>query len=144
MVAAYADFTHCSLGYYIHSCPKMRYKAQFSPSYLACPQTHVWVPMEQCRRLLDQCKYDRFVEAEENADNTPTTHGDERKTILQFAFCEAVASALPEGGFAVEGNAIVTTLAEAECVVCERDRQLIHEWTRLVINTGTMRISCAI
>ncbi|KAL5965442.1 Arginyl-tRNA--protein transferase 1 [Taenia solium] len=60
------------LGYYIHFCTKMLYKAHFSPSYLACPQTHVWVSIERCRRLLDQCQNNRFVE--KNPENTPTTH----------------------------------------------------------------------
>ena len=31
------------MGYYIHSCGKMRYKADFSPSELRCPVTGVWV-----------------------------------------------------------------------------------------------------
>ncbi|KAI8847274.1 arginine-tRNA-protein transferase [Chytridium lagenaria] len=31
------------LGYYIHSCPKMRYKGQYRPSDLACPLTYQWV-----------------------------------------------------------------------------------------------------
>jgi arginine-tRNA-protein transferase len=31
------------LGYYIHSCPKMVYKADYAPSELLCPQRQVWV-----------------------------------------------------------------------------------------------------
>ncbi|KAG5831385.1 hypothetical protein ANANG_G00303190 [Anguilla anguilla] len=36
------------LGFYIHSCPKMRYKGQYRPSDLLCPETYAWVPIEQC------------------------------------------------------------------------------------------------
>jgi len=32
------DFTLLQ-GFYIHSCPKMRYKGQYAPSYLADPVT---------------------------------------------------------------------------------------------------------
>lgn len=36
------------MGYYIHTCPKMRYKARISPSYLLCPETYTWHPISQC------------------------------------------------------------------------------------------------
>lgn len=140
IVPAYADFTQYYMGYYIHSCSKMRYKAQFSPSYLAYPETHAWIPIEKCKHLLDQCKYDRFA-GEENAENISATHTD-NNTRLQLPFSWTLASLLPKGGFAVEGNAIVTTLAEAEGVVSRRGLQLVREWARLVNNTGTMCISC--
>ena len=49
------------MGYYIHSCKKMRYKGQFSPSYLACPEVYHFIPLELCVPLLDQTKYARLV-----------------------------------------------------------------------------------
>lgn len=30
------------MGFYIHSCPKMRYKGKLSASYLLCPETYNW------------------------------------------------------------------------------------------------------
>ncbi|XP_066549923.1 arginyl-tRNA--protein transferase 1 isoform X5 [Amia ocellicauda] len=48
------------LGFYIHSCPKMRYKGQYRPSALLCPETFVWVPIERCLPILDQRRYSRF------------------------------------------------------------------------------------
>ncbi|KAH8301505.1 hypothetical protein KR059_004827 [Drosophila kikkawai] len=30
------------MGFYIHSCPKMRYKGKLSASYLLCPETYEW------------------------------------------------------------------------------------------------------
>uniref|UniRef100_A0A3Q0R6W3 Arginyl-tRNA--protein transferase 1 n=1 Tax=Amphilophus citrinellus TaxID=61819 RepID=A0A3Q0R6W3_AMPCI len=47
------------LGFYIHSCPKMRYKGQYQPSDLLCPETYVWVPIERCIPLLDNSRYAR-------------------------------------------------------------------------------------
>jgi arginine-tRNA-protein transferase len=40
------------LGYYIESCPKMRYKIEYKPSELLCPVTFRWVDAEQGRQLL--------------------------------------------------------------------------------------------
>ncbi|XP_006111467.2 arginyl-tRNA--protein transferase 1 isoform X2 [Pelodiscus sinensis] len=48
------------MGFYIHSCPKMRYKGQYRPSDLLCPETYVWVPIEQCLPTLEHSKYCRF------------------------------------------------------------------------------------
>jgi len=45
------------MGYYIHSCPKMRYKAKYQPSWLLCPKTFQWVPVRQSMPLLDRSKY---------------------------------------------------------------------------------------
>lgn len=49
------------LGYYVHSCPKVRYKSSFKPSYLLCPVTLQWVPMEDAEKVLDTKKYGRFA-----------------------------------------------------------------------------------
>ncbi|ORX48962.1 hypothetical protein BCR36DRAFT_584079 [Piromyces finnis] len=44
------------LGFYIHSCPKMAYKAQYSPSDLLDPDTYYWVPIEHCIKLFEEKK----------------------------------------------------------------------------------------
>ncbi|KZV23817.1 arginyl-tRNA--protein transferase 1 [Dorcoceras hygrometricum] len=45
------------LGYYIHSCSKMRYKASYRPSELLCPLRYQWVPYDVVKPLLDRRKY---------------------------------------------------------------------------------------
>ncbi|XP_062851047.1 arginyl-tRNA--protein transferase 1 isoform X2 [Trichomycterus rosablanca] len=45
------------LGFYIHSCPKMRYKGQYLPSELLCPETYMWVPIERCIPHLETSAY---------------------------------------------------------------------------------------
>ncbi|KAJ0100875.1 hypothetical protein Patl1_06588 [Pistacia atlantica] len=45
------------LGYYIHSCRKMRYKAAYCPSELLCPLRYQWVPYDIARPLLDKRPY---------------------------------------------------------------------------------------
>ncbi|XP_068315890.1 arginyl-tRNA--protein transferase 2-like isoform X1 [Pyrus communis] len=54
---------HCStlqyyyLGYYIHSCSKMRYKAAYCPSELLCPLRYQWIPFHIAKPLLDKKRY---------------------------------------------------------------------------------------
>ncbi|XP_063243298.1 arginyl-tRNA--protein transferase 1 isoform X2 [Bacillus rossius redtenbacheri] len=50
------------MGFYIHSCVKMRYKANYRPSFLLCPETYRWIPVERCLPLLDVSKYSRLCE----------------------------------------------------------------------------------
>ncbi|XP_053088536.1 arginyl-tRNA--protein transferase 1 isoform X6 [Pangasianodon hypophthalmus] len=50
------------LGFYIHSCPKMRYKGQYQPSDLLCPETYTWVAIEKCVPRLDASAYARLNE----------------------------------------------------------------------------------
>ncbi|XP_071734410.1 arginyl-tRNA--protein transferase 1-like [Rutidosis leptorrhynchoides] len=45
------------LGYYIHSCNKMRYKAAYHPSELLCPLRYQWVSFDIAKKLLDLKPY---------------------------------------------------------------------------------------
>jgi len=42
------------LGFYIHSCPKMKYKAEYGPSELLCPVGGSWVDFEVARRRMEE------------------------------------------------------------------------------------------
>ncbi|XP_017035721.1 arginyl-tRNA--protein transferase 1 isoform X2 [Drosophila kikkawai] len=49
------------MGFYIHSCPKMRYKGKLSASYLLCPETYEWFLLtDAIRSKLDEQKYHRL------------------------------------------------------------------------------------
>uniref|UniRef100_A0A1A9W0X3 Arginyl-tRNA--protein transferase 1 n=1 Tax=Glossina brevipalpis TaxID=37001 RepID=A0A1A9W0X3_9MUSC len=49
------------MGFYIHSCPKMRYKGKLCPSYLLCPETFTWhLLTDEIRSKLNAQKYQRF------------------------------------------------------------------------------------
>uniref|UniRef100_A0A9J7WWF9 Arginyl-tRNA--protein transferase 1 n=1 Tax=Cyprinus carpio carpio TaxID=630221 RepID=A0A9J7WWF9_CYPCA len=56
------------LGFYVHSCPKMRYKGQYRPSDLLCPETYTWVPIERCIPRLDISAYSRLNENAQAGD----------------------------------------------------------------------------
>lgn len=49
------------MGFYIHSCPKMRYKGKLVPSYLLCPEAYTWHLLDDAiRNRLEANKYQRF------------------------------------------------------------------------------------
>lgn len=39
------------MGFYIHSCPKMRYKGKLQPSFLLCPEVYTWHPLNDGKFL---------------------------------------------------------------------------------------------
>ncbi|RYH29995.1 hypothetical protein EON65_06655 [archaeon] len=50
-------FEYYYMGYYIHSCEKMRYKGEYAPSELLCPTTSTWHPLDEVKPLLDRFKF---------------------------------------------------------------------------------------
>lgn len=69
------------MGFYIHSCPKMRYKGKYKPSYLLCPETYEWIPIELATPKLDRAKYSRLtdnpsaVDVNGRVDTNKVRHG---------------------------------------------------------------------
>ncbi|KAL4709062.1 hypothetical protein ACJJTC_005923 [Scirpophaga incertulas] len=48
------------MGFYIHTCKKMRYKGHFYPSDLLCPETYKWFPLSDCIPKLEVSPYSRL------------------------------------------------------------------------------------
>lgn len=46
------------MGFYIHSCHKMRYKADYHPSDLLCPERLTWIPFEHVKAALNVSRLD--------------------------------------------------------------------------------------
>ena len=40
-------------------------QGQYSPSYILCPETYNWIPIEQCRPKIALAKYSRLDDTEE-------------------------------------------------------------------------------
>ncbi|KAG9128339.1 Arginyl-tRNA--protein transferase 1 [Ceratobasidium sp. 392] len=71
------------MGFYIHSCPKMKYKGEYDPSYLLDPESYTWHPLKDCIPLLNEHRYITFNEAKMDQDKL--SHAD-------MAQMQAVAS----------------------------------------------------
>ena len=57
------------LGFYIHTCPKMRYKGQYKPSWLLCPESYTWQTIAECLPKLDRIKYLKLCETSDEDED---------------------------------------------------------------------------
>eukprot|EP00127_Corallochytrium_limacisporum_P007449 Clim_evm52s251 gene=Clim_evmTU52s251 len=62
------------MGYYIHRCPKMRYKGLFEPSQLLCPVTYQWVMYEKVKPLLDKYTFCCFADPDNTDQHLEAAH----------------------------------------------------------------------
>ncbi|KAI6106238.1 arginine-tRNA-protein transferase [Pisolithus croceorrhizus] len=67
--AGVPSMTALYMGYYIHTCAKMRYKGDYSPSYLADPEDYTLHPLESCIPLLDRYHYATFTQPEHSLES---------------------------------------------------------------------------
>ncbi|KAG2413432.1 hypothetical protein HFD88_002621 [Aspergillus terreus] len=77
-LAIEGDYQYYYMGYYIHSCQKMRYKANFKPQYILDPESYTWDPLDgELSSKLDQRSYvslsrdRRIADGTESPDDTP-------------------------------------------------------------------------
>ncbi|CAF3705709.1 unnamed protein product [Adineta steineri] len=73
------DLKYYYLGFYVHTCVKMRYKGQYKPSFLLCPETYTWHPIEKCIPLLNAHKYARFETDPTKVDQDEETNIEQLK-----------------------------------------------------------------
>ena len=93
-------FLYYCMGYYVHECQKMCYKGQYYPSYLLCPESYQFIPIETCRPKLDASRYARL-----NDETTPpedvTTWLDRslvlsERTIMPYAIYKSLVGTKEE------------------------------------------------
>ncbi|KAF8341479.1 arginine-tRNA-protein transferase [Cantharellus anzutake] len=60
------------MGFYIHTCPKMRYKGEYQSSYLLDPETYVWHPITNCVPELEKHPYVSFSDPSRFRDAPPS------------------------------------------------------------------------
>ncbi|XP_052903165.1 arginyl-tRNA--protein transferase 1 isoform X3 [Anopheles moucheti] len=71
------------MGFYIHSCPKMRYKSNLQPSYLLCPEAYTWHLLDKTvLAKLDAHKYSRLNDDVGALDANKTTEQDLKDVLL--------------------------------------------------------------
>jgi len=73
-----SEFKYYYMGFYIHTCQKMKYKAAYKPSDLLCDKTFEWVPVERCLPKLDKTKYCKF------SDKDPSPKPPVEKILAQL------------------------------------------------------------
>ncbi|KAL6705545.1 Arginyl-tRNA--protein transferase 1 [Coniothyrium glycines] len=78
-LALEGGYEYYYMGYYIHTCTKMKYKGDYKTQSVLDPETYTWDPLEgELRNLLDQNSYvsmsreRRKVRTDEGAEGTTT------------------------------------------------------------------------
>uniref|UniRef100_A0A182W893 Arginyl-tRNA--protein transferase 1 n=1 Tax=Anopheles minimus TaxID=112268 RepID=A0A182W893_9DIPT len=85
------------MGFYIHSCPKMRYKSNLQPSYLLCPEAYTWHVLDKTVLMkLDANKYSRLNGDVEAQDANNTTEQDLKDVLLLVGRCYTTYAAYLE------------------------------------------------
>ena len=54
----------------------MRYKAQYHPSWLVCPVSYAWTPVDKCKPLLDRNKFCKLNESAAVANEAAVVNVD--------------------------------------------------------------------
>ena len=65
-----------------HCYSTIRYKGQYRPSFLVCPETYSWQPIEYCRPILDLSKYSRLDPDVAAVDNNKLATLDNVKVLF--------------------------------------------------------------
>ncbi|XP_050094260.1 arginyl-tRNA--protein transferase 1 isoform X2 [Anopheles aquasalis] len=93
------SLTNYYMGFYIHSCPKMRYKGNLQPSYLLCPEVYSWHCLDATvKSKLDASKYSRLNNDPEARDaNQPTEQDLSDVLLLRNRKCVRYSQCLANG-----------------------------------------------
>ncbi|KAJ5928420.1 Arginyl-tRNA-protein transferase [Penicillium verhagenii] len=76
------NYPYYYMGYYIHTCQKMRYKGNYRPQYILDPESYAWDPLDgELTEKLDKRPYvslsrDRSTDTIDDAKSTPSTDPD--------------------------------------------------------------------
>ncbi|KAL3776755.1 hypothetical protein HJC23_013933 [Cyclotella cryptica] len=111
------------LGYYIHSCQKMIYKAEYKPSELLCPVNFKWIDFEVAKNRLEKKSPIRHCCALYEGESTD----DERKQ--QGLRIESIVLDIGESGGAGEINLLNVGMLtrEGRKMIDPLIREFVHE-----------------
>lgn len=66
---------------------QMRYKAEYKPAQLLCPQTFTFVPLEPAVAALDKAKYSILLPADEGMDGLRQQEETLQQVLYWFCYC---------------------------------------------------------
>ncbi|KAF9498470.1 hypothetical protein BDN71DRAFT_1443310 [Pleurotus eryngii] len=120
--AGASQMSYLYMGFYIHSCPKMRYKGEYSPSFLVDPENYEWYPLETCVKFLSKNRYACFSSPEHSTSDPPPEYIEDAEPdpiptedLAQINIVRA----------ARRGQVMVEPINEARCWSSEDARSLI-------------------
>lgn len=109
------------MGFYIHSCVKMRYKGNINASYLLCPETFIFHDYKWCKANFDLSKTNRLTLDSNVSDSAAILHVDD---VLVLARETAMS-------YLVYRSEFGKSTGEPEA---QPQRELVEEYAKLVGN----------
>jgi hypothetical protein len=99
-LALEGGYQYYYMGYYIHSCTKMRYKGDYSPQHVLDPESYEWHPLEgELKDLLDKKRYVSLSRERKRKEAGLIQTSDEEDQLDDFPMPTAA-----EGGEAVSNG----------------------------------------
>ncbi|KAK2466134.1 hypothetical protein APHAL10511_001776 [Amanita phalloides] len=83
--AGASEMGYLYMGFYIYSCQKMRYKGEYSPSYLADPVTYQWYPLKDCIPLMEKYRYACFSDPSQSIEGDTAPDDDSYPSVSEEA-----------------------------------------------------------
>jgi len=110
-LALEGGYQYYYMGYYIHSCTKMRYKGDYSPQHVLDPESYEWNPLEgELRSLLDKKSYVSMSRERRRREENAAIDKEERRTadasdqVDQHDFSDYPLPTASEAGAAVKNG----------------------------------------
>ncbi|KAL1644113.1 Arginyl-tRNA--protein transferase 1 [Didymella pomorum] len=80
-LAIEGDYQYYYMGYYIHSCTKMRYKGDYKPQHVLDPESYEWNPLDgELKSLLDKKTYVSLSRERARKNSVAITQGKDVQT----------------------------------------------------------------
>jgi len=137
------------MGYYIHSCEKMRYKGEYTPSELRCPTTHDWVPLTDCIPYLERFKFTPLkaeklnereaIEAIYSTKDSKSDLKNKQKELQTLLYTHTTLPPLSDVRLDIGGQ--IVKLSQLEPKSQEIVRELLSEW---MANAGPLVAKSAV
>lgn len=107
-LALEGGYEYYYMGYYIHSCTKMRYKGDYSPQHVLDPETYEWNPLDgELQSLLDKKSYVSLSRERKRKEAKSASSGSGDEAMIAEDEDDLSEYALPtakEGGDAVSNG----------------------------------------
>ncbi|KZM18850.1 arginyltransferase [Ascochyta rabiei] len=106
-LAIEGGYQYYYMGYYIHTCTKMRYKGDYKPQYVLDPESYEWNPLDgELKSLLDHKRYVSMSRERQKTDSVNSTkvEGDDTAQIDEVDLSDYLLPKAAEAGDAVQGG----------------------------------------
>jgi hypothetical protein len=133
-LALEGGYQYYYMGYYIHSCTKMRYKGDYSPQHVLDPESYEWNPLEgELRNLLDKKRYVSLSRERRRKEAGLKQTSDDEDKLDDFPMPTAA-----EGGKAVSNGTSLFDLKVPGLMTMEEIEEQLDLGTMLIKIGGRM------